>query len=280
MKMRLMRTFLSVIQLFALNGAIHALEIADYPSSGVQTGQTYTILYNPRTNDLVDFSLMKGPATEIAYFRLLGSAQNGMFKWTVSHDLPEGKDYALQIKMDTIENYSGLFSITKASNGSFSSSSLTTPSTASSTLASTTSTTGRDLSEGSQQGGLNKAAKAGIGISSAIAGIGILLAAFLLGKRIHKTSTRTGDTESDPSWVKPELDGKAAYRHEYMAELDGNAGLQEMRTDADAKELIGPLGHERAELSAESKLFEIDSKSAQQLNEDSQQDSQGNKHES
>ncbi|KAH8696914.1 hypothetical protein GQ44DRAFT_764942 [Phaeosphaeriaceae sp. PMI808] len=274
MKTRFVRTFLSVIQLSALNSAIHALEIDDYPFSGVQTGQTYTILYHPNTSALVDFSLLKGPAQSLSYFRLLGSAQDGVFKWNVSHDLPDGKDYALKINKDAEVNYSGQFGITRVSNGSS-----TTMSTASPPLTSSTSTLGGEPPRGTHQGGLNKAAKAGIGVGSAVAGFFLLLAAFLYGRRVHKTSIRSVNTESDHSWTKPELEGKGKYQHEYIAELDGNAGLQEMRTDADAKELVSPLTHERAELCAESKLLEIDdSKFVEQSDEDSQRDSQGNEH--
>ncbi|KAF2626830.1 hypothetical protein BU25DRAFT_411358 [Macroventuria anomochaeta] len=112
-----MRFFQMVASSAALIAAALALEINKYPTDGVVAGQTYTVTYSPADNTPTTFILRKGLSTDLGTIGpLTSTATGGTFSWTVSKDLVNGADYALEIRQDgQTPNYSGQFGLTGGS---------------------------------------------------------------------------------------------------------------------------------------------------------------------
>lgn len=60
-----MRFFQMVASSAAFIAAALALEINQYPTGGVQAGQTYTVTYSPADNTPTTFILRKGASTNL-----------------------------------------------------------------------------------------------------------------------------------------------------------------------------------------------------------------------
>ncbi|KAJ4992086.1 extracellular matrix protein [Stagonosporopsis vannaccii] len=120
-----MRFFQMVASSAAFIAAALALEINDYPTGGVQAGQTYTITYSPADNTPTTFILRKGLSTNLGTIgTLTTTATGGTFSWTVARDLADGADYALEIQQEgETPNYSGQFGLTGGSAAASSSAS-------------------------------------------------------------------------------------------------------------------------------------------------------------
>ncbi|UPX11596.1 uncharacterized protein EKO05_0002193 [Ascochyta rabiei] len=112
-----MRFFQMVASGAAFIAAALAVEINQYPTGGVKAGQTYTVTYSPADNTPTTFILRKGLSTDLATIGTLTStATGGTFSWTVASDLPDGSDYALEIRQaGQSPNYSGQFGLTGGS---------------------------------------------------------------------------------------------------------------------------------------------------------------------
>ncbi|KAJ4343173.1 hypothetical protein N0V87_000395 [Didymella glomerata] len=111
-----MRFFQMVASSAAFIAAALALEINQYPSTGVQAGQTYQVTYSPADNTPTTFILRKGVSTNLATLATITStATGGSFSWTVPKDLADGSDYALEIRRGDEMNYSGQFGLTGGS---------------------------------------------------------------------------------------------------------------------------------------------------------------------
>lgn len=112
-----MRFFQIIASSAAFIAAALALEINTYPTGGVVAGQTYTVTYSPADNTPTTFILRKGLSTDLGTVGTLTStATGGTFSWTVAKDLPNGADYALEIRQTgQTPNYSGQFGLTGGS---------------------------------------------------------------------------------------------------------------------------------------------------------------------
>ncbi|KAF3046655.1 hypothetical protein E8E12_011443 [Didymella heteroderae] len=111
-----MRFFQMVASSAAFIAAALALEINQYPTTGVQAGQTYQVTYSPADNTPTTFILRKGLSTDLdTVGTLTTSATGGTFSWTVAKDLANGADYALEIRRGDEMNYSGQFGLTGGS---------------------------------------------------------------------------------------------------------------------------------------------------------------------
>ncbi|OAL00658.1 hypothetical protein IQ06DRAFT_370014 [Phaeosphaeriaceae sp. SRC1lsM3a] len=130
------------------------------------------------------------------------------------------------------------------------------------------------ISGGSSQGGLTTGEKAGIGVGVSIGGLLLALGAFFLGMSARKKSNQGIDIENGSVGGKPELDGKAAYHHKMVPDVESGMIPVEARRSGDsvptvpkAFELGGELGQPPAthpELAAEPRGVEIDSSDTQQ----------------
>ncbi|OAL07143.1 hypothetical protein IQ06DRAFT_288907 [Phaeosphaeriaceae sp. SRC1lsM3a] len=109
-----MRFFEIVVSGAALISSAFAVTIDTYPSS-VEAGKTYTITYSPKDAPAT-FILRKGLSTDLTTIATIGTGNAGTFTWQVSSSLPNGGDYALQVKQGSEENYSGQFPLTGGSN--------------------------------------------------------------------------------------------------------------------------------------------------------------------
>ncbi|KAF3051985.1 hypothetical protein E8E11_010464 [Didymella keratinophila] len=111
-----MRFFQMVASSAAFIAAALALEINQYPTTGVVAGQTYQVTYSPADNTPTTFILRKGVSTNLDTLATLTStATGGTFSWTVPKDLANGADYALEIRRGDEINYSGQFGLTGGS---------------------------------------------------------------------------------------------------------------------------------------------------------------------
>jgi len=130
--------------------AAAALEINTFPNS-VVPGKTYEITYSPADNTPTTFILRQGKDEDLKTVdTLTTSATNGKFQWTVDDSLPNAKNYALQIKQGTLENYIGPIGLSgsDATSAAPSSSSTAAPTsvTKSASIASATSTASGSVS--------------------------------------------------------------------------------------------------------------------------------------
>ena len=109
-----MRFFQIVASSAAFIAAALALEINQFPAGGVKAGQSYTITYSPASDIPTTFVLRKGLSTDLdTVGTLTTSATGGSFTWTVSDDLTNGADYALEIRQEGQKpNYSAQFGLT------------------------------------------------------------------------------------------------------------------------------------------------------------------------
>ncbi|KAJ8107138.1 hypothetical protein OPT61_g9073 [Boeremia exigua] len=133
-----MRFFQMVASSAAFIAAALALEINNYPTGGVQAGQTYTITYSPADNTPTTFILRKGLSTDLdTVGTLTSTATGGTFSWTVDRSLANGADYALEIRQDgETPNYSGQFGLTGGSAAASSSASAASASSVASVISS------------------------------------------------------------------------------------------------------------------------------------------------
>jgi hypothetical protein len=119
----------------AFIAAALAVEINEYPTGGVEAGKTYTVTYSPADNTPTTFILRKGLSTDLDTVGTLtcmfpshqclfesrtnfhsATATGGTFSWTVAKDLPNGADYALEVRQSgEAPNYSGQFGLTGGS---------------------------------------------------------------------------------------------------------------------------------------------------------------------
>jgi len=101
----------------AFIAAALAVEINEYPTGGVEAGKTYTVTYSPADNTPTTFILRKGLSTDLdTVGTLTSTATGGTFSWTVAKDLPNGADYALEVRQSgEAPNYSGQFGLTGGS---------------------------------------------------------------------------------------------------------------------------------------------------------------------
>ena len=112
-----MRFFQMLASSAAFIAAALAVEINEYPTGGVEAGKTYTVTYSPADNTPTTFILRKGLSTDLdTVGTLTSTATGGTFSWTVAKDLPNGADYALEIRQSgEAPNYSGQFGLTGGS---------------------------------------------------------------------------------------------------------------------------------------------------------------------
>lgn len=112
-----MRFFQMLASSAAFIAAALAVEINEYPTGGVEAGKTYTVTYSPADNTPTTFILRKGLSTNLdTVGTLTSTATGGTFSWTVAKDLPNGADYALEIRQSgEAPNYSGQFGLTGGS---------------------------------------------------------------------------------------------------------------------------------------------------------------------
>ncbi|KAI8940428.1 hypothetical protein NX059_004116 [Plenodomus lindquistii] len=90
-----------------------SLAINDFPASGVVAGQTYEVTYSPADNTPTTFILRQGPSGNLNTIETLTtSATGGRFSWTVSDDLENQPNYALEIVRGDENNYSAQFGLT------------------------------------------------------------------------------------------------------------------------------------------------------------------------
>jgi hypothetical protein len=115
-----MRFFEIVVSGAALVSSAFAVTIDTYPTSGVEAGKSYTITYSPKDQPAT-FVLRKGLSTDLQTIATIGSGTGGSFTWSVPSTLPNGADYALEVKQGTEINYSGQFPLTGGSASAVSS---------------------------------------------------------------------------------------------------------------------------------------------------------------
>lgn len=117
-----MRFFETVLSGAAIIAAALALEINDYPATGVVAGQTYTITYSPKDNTPTTFILRQGASGNLATLdTITTTATGGSFTWTVPRTLADQPDYALEIRQGETINYSGQFPLSGGSGATVSS---------------------------------------------------------------------------------------------------------------------------------------------------------------
>jgi hypothetical protein len=118
-----MRFFQIVASGAAFIAAALALEINQFPAGGVKAGQTYTITYSPASDTPTTFILRKGLSTNLdTVGTLTTTATGGTYSWTVSKDLVNGDNYALEIQQKgQAPNYSAQFGLTGGETASVSS---------------------------------------------------------------------------------------------------------------------------------------------------------------
>jgi hypothetical protein len=137
-----MRFIQSIFAGAALVAAAFAVEINEFPSE-VQAGRTYRVTYTPGGNTPTTFILRQGANENLdTITTLTESATGGEFLWNVDSSLPNGEDYALEIRQGTDVNYIGPIALSGGTNPTSkaaSSSAASTTSAASSTI--TTATT-------------------------------------------------------------------------------------------------------------------------------------------
>jgi hypothetical protein len=106
-------------------------EIHDFPAK-IVPGKTYEITYSPADDTPTTFVLRKGDNLNLEKVTVLTtSATKGKFSWTVSKDLPNRDDYALEIIQgaDTNNNYIGPIALSGSTASDLPSSSSAAPST-------------------------------------------------------------------------------------------------------------------------------------------------------
>lgn len=112
-----MRFFQAILSSAAFAALVAALEINQFPSSGVVAGNTYTITYSPADNVPTTFILRQGQSTNLdTIATLTTTATGGTFQWTPDKSLANQADYALEIKRGDTVNYSGQFPLTGGSD--------------------------------------------------------------------------------------------------------------------------------------------------------------------
>ncbi|KAJ4372112.1 hypothetical protein N0V83_003885 [Neocucurbitaria cava] len=143
-----MRFFETVISGAALIAAVFALEINDFPSSGVVAGQTYTVTYSPKDDTPTTFILRQGDSGNLKTVQTLTTtATGGSFSWTVPKDLTDESDYALEIQQGEVINYSAQFPLSGGSGSDAASSAISSAyASASSAAASAASSASAALS--------------------------------------------------------------------------------------------------------------------------------------
>lgn len=113
--------------------AAAALEINEFPRT-VEAGKTYTVKYSPADDTPTTFILRQGANEDLKTVSILTTAAtNGKFTWSVSKDIPNASDYALQIKQGSVVNYIGPIGLTGSDAVSSAVSSAASSSVASST---------------------------------------------------------------------------------------------------------------------------------------------------
>jgi len=92
--------------------AAAALEINEFPKT-VEAGKTYTVTYSPADDTPTTFILRQGENEDLKTVdTLTTAATNGKFTWSVSEDIPNASNYALEIKQGSIVNYIGPIGLT------------------------------------------------------------------------------------------------------------------------------------------------------------------------
>lgn len=121
----------------AVAQAVGPLAINDFPIGGVVAGNQYTLTYTaPDQSAPVTFTLKNGPANNLQTYEVLGTATGGTFQWSVSKDLVNNVDWAVQISQGKEVNYMGPFPLTGGAASSASVASTTISSTVSATVTS------------------------------------------------------------------------------------------------------------------------------------------------
>jgi hypothetical protein len=99
-----MRFFSTILAGAALVSAAFGLTIDDYPVS-LEVGKSYEIKYSPATASPT-FILRKGLSGNLDTIGpISGTASGGVFKFTVSTSLPNGNDYAFEIRAGNENNF-------------------------------------------------------------------------------------------------------------------------------------------------------------------------------
>jgi len=195
-----MRFFEIVVSGAALiSGVMAQLAINDYPSTGVQAGQTYTITYSPKDNVPTEFILRQGPSNNLNTIGPIGTATGGTFTWVVPSNLPSSGDYALEIRRGNTNNFSGQFGLTGGS-GSFSS--------AVSSAASALSSAASALSSASSAAAsiTSRASSAASASPSASTGSNSTVSSATLSRSASASASRTASGSSGP----PQATGAAS----------------------------------------------------------------------
>jgi len=102
--MRFFSNLIAGAALIASAAAAGSLAFNAGPFS-VEVGKSYTFKYSPAEDATV--FLRKGPSSHSNVVGELGSASGGSFTWSVSKDLVNGNDYALEIKNANGDNFWG-----------------------------------------------------------------------------------------------------------------------------------------------------------------------------
>lgn len=206
-----MRFFQMVASSAAFIAAALALEINEYPTSGVRAGQTYTITYSPADNTPTTFILRKGLSTDLdTVGTLTTTATGGTFSWTVDSSLANGADYALEIRQDgETPNYSGQFGLTGGSAAASSSASASSASSVASVISSRASS-----ASASASASLSSLISSAVSSASASATGTVSVTASTNGTvssaTLSRTASGTRATGSSTSASIPESTGAAA----------------------------------------------------------------------
>jgi hypothetical protein len=200
----------------AFIAAALAVEINQYPTGGVQAGQTYTVTYSPADDTPTTFILRKGLSTDLGTIGTLTStATGGTFSWTVAKDLASGNDYALEIRQDgQSPNYSGQFGLTGGSAAA-SSSAVVSSSASAASAYSVSSVIASHASSASS------AASASASLSSLISSV---------ASSVHASATGTGaviSTASHNGTVSSATLSRSATGSRATGSATGSAGIPE-----------------------------------------------------
>lgn len=166
--------------------AAAALEINVFPKT-VEAGKTYTVTYSPADDTPTTFILRQGENEDLkTVSTLTTAATNGKFTWSVSEDLPNASNYALEIKQGSIVNYIGPISLT----GSDAVSSAVSSSVASSTRSAASSSASASVTITS-----SAVTTASATVSPSI-GLNSTITSATLSRTISSTSRPTGTSTS------------------------------------------------------------------------------------
>ncbi|KAF2750931.1 hypothetical protein M011DRAFT_464729 [Sporormia fimetaria CBS 119925] len=123
----------------ALLAAAWAVEINEYPTE-VQAGRSYRVTYTPGDETPTTFILRQGDNDNLdTITTLTETATGGEFMWNVDSALPNGADYALEIRQGTEVNYIGPIALSGGAASSAALSSTTEESSTATDMSMTTS---------------------------------------------------------------------------------------------------------------------------------------------